>query len=149
MDKATKEFLKGIDAQIHNDRVDAETGAKIVEGLRTDPFYRDNEANMRMYKTKRNHEMVKPMLEHINAQLKVNGRGEQLIHDSITNLHDPNEGQSELGRLLEIEEQNLERIEARIANAEERDDQALIEHLSLEKSEIEKNIAFYTSRQSS
>ena len=147
MDKATKEFLKGIDAQIHNDRVDAETGAKIVEGLRTDPYYRDNEANKRWKEREKNHEMLKPMLEHVNEQLKINGRGEQKIHDSIMNLHDSNEGQSELGRLLEIEEHNLERIETRIADAKEREDQKLIEQLSSEKAEIEKNIAFYTSQQ--
>lgn len=149
MDKATKEFLKGIDAQLHNDRVDAETGAKIVERLRTDPFYRDNEANMRMESIKKKNEMMKPMLEHVNEQLKNNARGEQLIYDSIMNLHDSNEGQSELGRLLEIEEHNLERIETRIADAEEREDQALIEKLSSEKAEVENHIAFYTSQQHS
>ena len=146
MDKTTKEFLKGLEAQFHDDRIDLETGKKLGERMLTDPFYRNQEDNVRFYTQQKKNEMLKPMLESINKQLEENARREQEMYDNILELQDSDESKSKLVELLQIEEKNLERIELRIDAAKEHENQELIDELISEKAEIEKSIAFYESK---
>lgn len=142
MDEATKEFLKGIDSQFHNDRIDADTGRKMIEHMKTSPFYHEGDS-IKHYEQEldKSREIYKSTLESINDELSLNHRRDAKIYDSIMSLGISDTSQLELSKILEIEKQNLEVIEARITYAEACDDQELIEQLTSDKAKIENSIA--------
>lgn len=157
--QSTKDFLNGINGQLHDNRVSVKTGQGIADHMqekeRWDQMSRSEKSrsDFELSQIRKGNKGIrinaddcKSLLQPIREVINENRAFENELYNKIANIRDSEEGRTELERLIEIEEEKLDQNESRMAQAIDKNDKDLIRQIASEKTVIDKTIAFYQEK---
>ena len=163
MRESTREFLRDLGTQFHDDRVsevDLIGAAQIGNQEKRWEHERkvreaEKKARLEMYQrgqvpedeAKAAREALKNMvLPTINAQIAANHAKEAQFMDKISNLGTAQEGREQIERLLEITQDKADYINKRIEDAKAQGNELLLEEYTQEKAEVDKDLEIYRGK---
>lgn len=162
MKESTREFLRDLSGQFHNDFISAEEMQKANELQKQYDNWeaqRKAAAAQEEARLKRlwNHEQtaeerkisddaIREMLKPINEQIKHNQAREAKFWDNFNKRNANQEGREQVERLLEIAQDRNDYLNGRIREAEEMGNDLLLEQYAQEKAENDKNLELYRGK---
>jgi hypothetical protein len=160
--KSTRESLKAIDAQIHNNFISGEEMKKALEyGKKIERWNQETKraeakkkAELEKYRRGNFTEEEKAALENgfrkmldgINQQLNRNITRESKFWDDFNKHEAAKKEHENVERLLEIAEDRNDYLKAKLEDAQARDNKTLIEHYNSEMSRNDKDLELYRSK---
>ena len=160
--ESTRESLKAIDAQIHNDFISGEEMKKAFEYEKQKERWNQEskkaeakkKAELEKYRRGNFTEEEKAaqangfrkMLDGINQQLNRNITRESKFWDDFNKHEAAKKEHEEIERLLEIAEDRNDYLKAKLEDAQARDNKTLIEHYNSEISRNDKALELYSSK---
>lgn len=162
MRESTRESLREIGKQLHDDRIAAVDLEKALEQKKTEDRwaqewkaeearkkveierYRRGDFTEQERAAQQN--ALKGILGHINKQINHSLAQEANFWDSFNKRQAAQEGREEIERLLEIAEDRNDYLKARLEDAEARENEELIEQYNKEIAENDKNLEIYRTK---
>ena len=162
MRESTREFLRDLQGQFHNDYISAEDMQKAHEQQKRYDNYAAQQkaaAAQEEARLKRlwNHEQtaeerkisddaIKEMLKPINEEIKRNQVREANFWDNFYKHNAAQEGREEIERLLEIAQERNDYLSGRLREAEAQENEELIAQYTQQKAENDKNLELYRGK---
>ena len=153
-------FIEGINSQLHDDRISAEDGKKIVE-LSKQKERQAFEFKQRQAREKREKEaymkeniptspaLVNGLLEVFNSQIQESNKRQEAHFaqlNELKSIEEKQEGLKQYDKLLGIERERLEYINTMIRQAEANGNEEKLKEYQEKKEESEAAIELYQSR---